>query len=1065
MGITHITVRGARQHNLRNLDVSIPRNTLTVVTGLSGSGKSSLAFDTIYAEGQRRYVETLSAYARQFLDQMERPDVDAIDGLSPAISIEQKTTSRSPRSTVGTITEIYDYLRLLYASVGQPHCPNCGRPITRQSAEQIVERIASLSPGERITVYAPIVRGRKGEFREELESLDQQGFRARIDGEMVELTEGMRLEKRKNHTIEAVVDRIILKPLAPDGPNGQLRTDNGQPKYDTRRLETSVLKALQMANGLVLIAIAGMDETLYSSSMACPDCGINVPRLEPRSFSFNSNYGACPNCHGLGSIYDFDPAKTITDWSKPLLDGAMGPGSGSAYLLRLIKLAAEKYKINIKQPFEDLTTEQQNLFLYGPPRNEAGRTGFHGIFNYLRANLEDTKSEGYREYMMQYMSASLCPVCKGRRLRPESLAVTLPIPVPATKPGGAPPRPSGSTNPGAPGLDSETWASERPTISRSSQDVSIADFTALPLERALTSARNMLFTGRDRIIADRLQREIIERLEFLNAVGLGYLALDRSAATLSGGEGQRIRLATQIGSKLRGVLYVLDEPSIGLHQRDNQRLINALENLRDLGNTVLVVEHDEDTIRKADYVLDLGPGAGKNGGHLIADGTPQQIMDNPASITGQYLAGKIEILARKAPRELTGNWVTVEDAHSHNLQNVTAHFPLGVMTVITGVSGSGKSTLVNDILYRSLAKELYGSREEPGQHGRVIGIDQLDKVIQIDQSAIGRTPRSNPATYTGVFTAIRDLFAMLPESRERGYKPGRFSFNVQGGRCEACQGEGQRRIEMNFLPDVYVLCEVCNGRRYNQETLSVKFNGYSIADLLDLPIADAVPILKDIPTVNIKLQTLVDVGLGYIHLGQSATTLSGGEAQRMKLARELSKRQTGRTLYLLDEPTTGLHFDDVRKLLEVLHRLTDLGNTVVIIEHNLDIIRNADYVLDMGPEGGEGGGRIIAHGTPEQVATVANSHTGSFLARYYTSHALNFTSRNGTSHAGPQPQTTAAPDAVKTPKTKFVAPEKKTGLAKASSTKPEERTKPKAKKKSTISKTANKTTTKRAPRL
>ena len=982
MGITHITVRGARQHNLRNINVSIPRNTLTVVTGLSGSGKSSLAFDTIYAEGQRRYVETLSAYARQFLDQMERPDVDAIDGLSPAISIEQKTTSRSPRSTVGTITEIYDYLRLLYASVGQPHCPNCGHLISRQTADQIVERIVALAPGERITIYAPIVRGRKGEFREELEALDQQGFRARIDGEMTELTEGMRLEKRKNHTIEATVDRIILKPVPSDNANPGL-TDVA-PKYDTRRLETSVAKALQMANGLVLIGIHGMDETLYSSSMACPDCGINVPRLEPRSFSFNSNYGACPECHGLGSIYDFDPAKTIADWSKPLLDGAMGPGSASAYLLRLIKLAAEKYKINIKQPFEDLTTEQQNLFLYGPPRSEAGRTGFHGIFSYLRSNLEDTKSEGYREYMMQYMSATTCPRCKGRRLRPESLAVTV-------------------------------------------NGASIADFTALPLERALTAARNMLFTGRDRIIADRLQREVIERLEFLNAVGLGYLALDRSAATLSGGEGQRIRLATQIGSRLRGVLYVLDEPSIGLHQRDNQRLINALENLRDLGNTVLVVEHDEDTIRKADYVLDLGPGAGKNGGHLIADGTPQQVMDNPASLTGQYLAGKIEIVARANPRPLTGNWITVEDAHSHNLQNVTAHFPLGVMTVITGVSGSGKSTLVNDILYRSLAKELYGSREEPGQHGKVIGIDQLDKVIQIDQSPIGRTPRSNPATYTGVFTAMRDLFAMLPESRERGYKPGRFSFNVVGGRCEACQGEGQRRIEMNFLPDVYVLCEVCNGRRYNQETLSVKFNGYSIADLLDLPIEDAVPILKDIPAVNVKLQTLVDVGLGYIHLGQSATTLSGGEAQRMKLARELSKRQTGRTLYLLDEPTTGLHFDDVRKLLEVLHRLTDLGNTVIIIEHNLDIIRNADYILDLGPEGGEGGGRIIAHGTPEQVATVQGSHTAAFLARHYDPTTL--ASRNGASHAGPQPASiVAAADATKKPKSKFVAPEKKTGV-------------------------------------
>jgi excinuclease ABC subunit A len=1022
MAITHITVRGARQHNLRNISVSIPRNTLTVVTGLSGSGKSSLAFDTIYAEGQRRYVETLSAYARQFLDQMERPDVDAIDGLSPAISIEQKTTSRSPRSTVGTITEIYDYLRLLYASVGQPHCPNCGLPITRQTADQIVERIVALAPGERITVFAPIVRGRKGEFREELEALDQQGFRARIDGEITELTEGMRLDKKKNHTVEAIVDRIILKPFTTTGvaagfsPRVAGREEEGalapgsstgaRQKYDTRRLETSVAKALQMANGLVLIGIQGanreQEETLYSSSMACPDCGIDVPRLEPRSFSFNSTYGACPECHGLGSIYDFDPAKTITDWSKPLLDGAMGPGSGSSYLLRLIKLAAEKYKINLKVPFEDLTKAQQDLFLYGPPKNESGRTGFHGIFAYLRSNLDETKSEGYREYMMQYMSATTCPRCKGRRLRPESLAVTIPI----------------NSAPDTLNLEPRT------------SNLSIADFTHLSLERALTAARAMRFTGREHIIADRLQREIIERLEFLNAVGLDYLSLDRSAATLSGGEGQRIRLATQIGSRLRGVLYVLDEPSIGLHQRDNQRLINALENLRNLGNTVLVVEHDEDTIRKADYVLDLGPGAGKNGGYLIAAGTPQQVMDNPDSLTGQYLAGKIEIVARTQPRPLTGKWITVENATAHNLQEVTAHFPLGVMTVVTGVSGSGKSTLVTDILYRSLARELYGSREDPGEHGRVIGIDQIDKVIEIDQSPIGRTPRSNPATYTGVFTAIRDLFAMLPESRERGYKPGRFSFNVQGGRCEACQGEGQRRIEMNFLPDVYVLCDVCNGRRYNQETLAVKFNGYSIADLLDLPIADALPVLKDIPTAAAKLQTLVDVGLGYIHLGQSATTLSGGEAQRMKLARELSKRQTGRTLYLLDEPTTGLHFDDVRKLLEVLHRLTDLGNTVIIIEHNLDIVRNADYILDLGPEGGERGGRIIAHGTPEQIATVAASHTGQFLARHYTPSQL--ISNNGTSHAGPQPlDIIAQPDRAKTARGKFIAPEKKTGVPSA----------------------------------
>ncbi len=1005
MGITHITVRGARQHNLRNVSVSIPRNTLTVVTGLSGSGKSSLAFDTIYAEGQRRYVETLSAYARQFLDQMERPDVDAIDGLSPAISIEQKTTSRSPRSTVGTITEIYDYLRLLYASVGQPHCPKCGLPITRQTADQIVERIVAQAPGERITVYAPLVRGRKGEFREELEALDQQGFRARIDGAMTELTEGMRLDKRKNHTVEAVVDRILLKPLEP-------RTSNLEPlKFDTRRLETSVAKALQMANGLVLIGIQGanrtQDETLYSSSMACPDCGIDVPRLEPRSFSFNSAYGACPECNGLGSTYDFDPMKTIVDWSKPLLDGAMGPGAGASYLLRLIRLAAEKYKIDLSLPFAELTKPQQDLLLYGPPRNEVGRTGFHGIFAYLRANLDETKSDGYREYMMQYMSATGCPRCNGRRLRPESLAVTVQI-----------------------------------------GDVahSIAEFTALSLERALIGARAMHFTGRDRIVADRLQREIVERLEFLNAVGLNYLSLDRSAATLSGGEGQRIRLATQIGSRLRGVLYVLDEPSIGLHQRDNQRLIEALENLRDLGNTVLVVEHDEDTIRKADYVLDLGPGAGKNGGLLIAAGTPQQVMDNPASLTGQYLAGKIEIVARAAPRPLTGKWLTVENATANNLQQVTAHFPLGVMTVVTGVSGSGKSTLVTDILYRALARELYGSREDPGAHTRVVGIDQIDKVIEIDQSPIGRTPRSNPATYTGVFTAIRDLFAMLPESRERGYKPGRFSFNVQGGRCEACQGDGQRRIEMNFLPDVYVLCDVCNGRRYNQETLAVRFNGHSIADLLDLPIADALPVLKDIPTAAAKLQTLVDVGLGYIHLGQSATTLSGGEAQRMKLARELSKRQTGRTLYLLDEPTTGLHFDDVRKLLEVLHRLTDLGNTVIIIEHNLDIVRNADYVLDMGPEGGERGGRVIAHGTPEQIATVAESYTGNFLARHYRTnlaepgHAgdkrISPNGSGGLSHAGPQPlEIAAAPDRVKTVRGKFVAPEKKTGVPSARPTK------------------------------
>ncbi|MEO6966442.1 MAG: excinuclease ABC subunit UvrA [Acidobacteriaceae bacterium] len=938
MSISRIIVRGARQHNLKNITVEIPRNSFTVITGLSGSGKSSLAFDTIYAEGQRRYVETLSAYARQFLDQMERPDVDSIEGLSPAISIEQKTTSRSPRSTVGTITEIYDYLRLLYASIGVPHCPNCGRPISRQSADQIVGRVMELAPGERVTIYAPIVRGRKGAFREELEKLDQQGFRARIDGEIRDLAEDIVLERRKNHTIEAIVDRIAVKPGV------------------EKRLETAVTKALQMANGLVLVAMPAsasqsgsapssrvpssrVEEQLYSSSMACPDCGINVPKLEPRSFSFNSSYGACPHCNGLGSIYDFDPAKIIIDWSKPLLEGGLGPGGSSQYLARLIHLAADRYKIDLKQPFESLPEKQQGLLLHGPDRGEGPRTGFHGILKWLRQSLDEVRSDSYREWLMGYMSATTCPICHGKRLRPESLAVTI-------------------------------------------HGLSIADFVAMPLVNALQAANGFTFSQREQLIADRLQREIIERLEFLVAVGLGYLSLDRSAATISGGEGQRIRLATQIGSRLRGVLYVLDEPSIGLHQRDNERLIEALTSLRDLGNTVLVVEHDEDTIRHADYVLDLGPGAGLLGGAVVAQGTPQQIMASD-SLTGQYLSGRLDTAPRSHPREPGGQWLTVEGARGHNLKNLTARFPFGLLTVITGVSGSGKSTLINDILYRALAQQLYGSREEPAEHDRIVGSEQIDKVVQIDQSPIGRTPRSNPATYTGVFTAIRELFAMLPEARERGYKAGRFSFNVPGGRCETCQGDGQRRIEMNFLPDVYVTCEVCNGRRYNQETLAVRFHGYSIADILELPISDALNVLQDIPLVRQKLATLNDVGLGYVHLGQSATTLSGGEAQRMKLARELSKRQTGRTVYLLDEPTTGLHFDDVRKLMEVLHSLSDLGNTVLIIEHNLDVIRSADWILDLGPEGGAEGGEIVAEGTPAQVAANPASYTGQFLRRYF----------------------------------------------------------------------------------
>jgi excinuclease ABC subunit A len=922
MGISSITVRGARQHNLKNISVQIPRNTLTVITGLSGSGKSSLAFDTIYAEGQRRYVETLSAYARQFLDQMERPDVDSIDGLSPSIAIEQKTTSRSPRSTVGTITEIYDYLRLLYSSVGVPHCPQCGRAISRQSADQIVQRVMDLKPEDRVMIMAPIVRGRKGEFKKELDKLAQQGFtRARIDNELRNIADDeIKLDKRKNHTIELVVDRLLVKPGI------------------EHRLASSVELAMKLANGLVQVAVVDGEEHLYSSKLACPECGINVPVLEPRSFSFNSMYGACPECNGLGSKYDFDPAKVIADWSKPLLDGALGPGSASQNLIHILQLAAEAYGFSLTTPFEQLPRKTQNLILYGPEQGEKKKGGFLGVFAYLRQVMEQSTSETYRDWLLDHMSATTCPTCHGQRLRPESLAVKV-------------------------------------------NGMSIADFTALPVSRAVEAAAQIKLSEREERIAGRIQKEIAERLGFLNAVGLGYISLNRSAATLSGGEGQRIRLATQIGSKLRGVLYVLDEPSIGLHHRDNDRLLQALESLRDLGNTVLVVEHDEDTIRRADYVIDLGPGAGRHGGEVVASGTPEQIEQTPGSLTGQYISGQKQIAYRYARRQPNGNAITILGARENNLKSLDVSFPLGVMTVVTGVSGSGKSTLVNDILYRALAKSVYGSREEAGAHKSIAGTEFIDKVIGIDQSPIGRTPRSNPATYTGVFTQIRDLYAMLPESRERGYKAGRFSFNVAGGRCEACQGDGQRRIAMNFLPDVYVLCEVCGGKRYNRETLAVRYKGHSIADLLETPVADALPILENIPQIKQKLQTLVDVGLGYIHLGQSAVTLSGGEAQRIKLARELSKRQTGKTLYLLDEPTTGLHFDDVSKLLEVLHRLTDLGNSIVIIEHNMDVIRNADWIIDLGPEGGEDGGRLVAQGTPEQVARVKKSYTGQTLAK------------------------------------------------------------------------------------
>ena len=950
MGLTKLVIRGARQHNLKNIDVEIPRNSLTVITGLSGSGKSSLAFDTIYAEGQRRYVESLSAYARQFLDQMERPEVDVIEGLSPSIAIEQKTTTRSPRSTVGTTTEIYDYLRVIYASVGTPHCPNCGKPITRQSAEQIVQAILHgelCQPDDRVMILAPIVRGRKGAYRKELEKFAQDGYvRVRINGELFPLDELPDIDKRKNHNIEIVIDRLLVKPGI------------------AARLEQSITTALKLASGLVTVVIVGGQEHVFSEKLACPDCGISVPQLEPRSFSFNSPYGACPACNGLGSKYDFDPAKIIVDWSRPLFEGGLGPGSASTGLKRTLELAAYAHGFALETPFDKFPARIQNMILYGyPPSNS--RTSreetavaakkvrndkdfrFRGILKFLESNFEESGSDSYREWMTQYMSATECAVCHGKRLRPGSLAVKL---------GG----------------------------------LSITDFTGLSLTHARAAVDKILgqLTSRQKEIAARPLEEVAERLDFLLAVGLSYLSLDRSAATLSGGEAQRIRLATQIGSRLRGVLYVLDEPSIGLHARDNDRLLGSLEQLRNLGNTVLVVEHDEETIRRADFVVDLGPGAGEAGGYLVAQGKPELIAATPASLTGQYLSGVAQIAVPEKRRSPNGKAIQVLGATANNLKDVDVTLPLGLLTVVTGVSGSGKSTLINDILYRALAQKIYRSMEQPAAHRQLLGAEQIDKVIEIDQAPIGRTPRSNPATYTGVFAPIRDLFSMLPESRERGYRPGRFSFNVKGGRCEACQGDGLRRIEMNFLPDVYVMCEVCRGRRYNSETLAVRYKGHSISDVLNLPASEALKLLENIPQIQQKLATLVEVGLGYVTLGQSATTLSGGEAQRIKLARELSKRQTGRTLYILDEPTTGLHFDDVRKLLDVLQRLVSLGNTVMIIEHHLDVIKQADWVIDLGPEGGEGGGRIVAQGPPELIARTKKSYTGQALARVLGTNGL-----------------------------------------------------------------------------
>ena len=914
--IESITVRGARQHNLKNINIEIPRNRLTVVTGLSGSGKSSLAFDTIYAEGQRRYVESLSAYARQFLDRLEPPDVDSIEGLSPAISIEQKTAARSPRSTVGTVTEIYDYLRLLFSSIGVPHCYQCGKPIAKQTPDQIVRHLKALPEGERVMILAPIVRGRKGEFKKQLQALAKTGYvRGRIDGVLHNLDEPIDLDKRKNHSIEIVIDRLMIK------------------KDIEKRLEASVEQAIKLAKGIVLVAVVDGEERLYSEKMACVDCGLSIPAIEPRTFSFNSMYGACEACNGLGMKFDFDPARIVTDPTRPVLNGGLGAATGwldEEFETQISKIA-EQLGVDVSVPFNQLAPKVQQAIFYGI--KERGKR-VEGIIDVLNRYYDQ---EGLAsEDLSDLMITKPCAACRGARLRPESLAVRV-----AAR--------------------------------------SIAEIVSWPVTDALKFFAELNLRGREEQIAGRIVQEIHDRLEFLDAVGLNYLSLDRAANTLSGGESQRIRLATQIGSKLRGVLYVLDEPSIGLHHKDNARLLTTLEELRNLGNTVIVVEHDEETIRRADYVVDLGPGAGTEGGKLVASGSPEAIAQSQDSLTGQYLSGRCEIPIPHKRRQPNGKAIVVRGASEHNLQNIDVSFPVGLMTVVTGVSGSGKSTLVNEILYKALARNIYRALDEPGAHKAIEGLEHLDKVIEIDQSPIGRTPRSNAATYTGVFTPIRELYAMLPESRARGYKAGRFSFNVKGGRCEACQGDGLRKIEMSFLPNVYVACEVCRARRYNGETLSIQYKGLSIADLLNSTVADALGVLGNVPQIHAKLQTLVDVGLGYIGLGQSATTLSGGEAQRIKLAKELSRRATGKTLYILDEPTTGLHFDDVKKLLDVLCKLTDLGNTVIIIEHHLDVIKTADWVIDLGPDGGVNGGRIMAAGTPEQVARSRKSYTGQAL--------------------------------------------------------------------------------------
>jgi excinuclease ABC subunit A len=933
--VNELIVSGAREHNLKDITVAIPRGSLTVITGLSGSGKSSLAFDTIYAEGQRRYVESLSAYARQFLGQMDKPDVDSIEGLSPAISIDQKTTSRNPRSTVGTVTEIYDYLRLLWARIGHPHCHVCGRPISGQSAEQIIDQVMELEEGTRFMVLAPIVRGRKGEYGKQLEELRAEGFgRVKVDGELRRLDEEITLDKKYKHDIAVVVDRLVMK--------GELR----------KRLADSIETAVALADGLVEIELVDSNTIqTYSEKFACPVHGPSLVELEPRIFSFNSPHGACPRCTGLGSQMEIDPELVVPDPTLSIAEGALAPWTASAsdYYDQLTQAIAERYDIDLEVPWDELPGERQEFFLYGTNgqrlqvsyRNRFGRrrsysTTFEGIVPNLERRYRETDSDWAREKIEEYMTLRPCPECKGARLRPESRAVLI-------------------------------------------GDTAIHQFTALSARRALTWVRELELSEHDRRIARLVLREIEERLQFLENVGVGYLSMERAAATLSGGEAQRIRLATQIGSSLVGVLYILDEPSIGLHQRDNEKLIATLERLRDLGNTVLVVEHDEGTMRAADHLVDMGPAAGEHGGYVVAQGTAAEVEKVPESLTGQFLAGTRVIETPKKRRKPSG-YITIGGASQHNLKNIDVKVPLGVLTCVTGVSGSGKSTLVNEVLLKAVANRLHRTRQRAGVHRRIEGLDQLDKIISVDQSPIGRTPRSNPATYIGLFDQIRELFSKTQEARARGYKPGRFSFNVKGGRCEVCRGDGQIKIEMHFLPDVYVPCEQCNGKRYNRETLEVRFKGKTIADVLEMPIEEALEFFQHIPKIRRRVEALNDVGLGYMRLGQPATTLSGGEAQRVKLAAELSKVATGRTLYILDEPTTGLHFADIQRLLEVLTRLVDAGNSIVVIEHNLDVIKVADRIIDLGPEGGEEGGRVIATGTPEQIVKAKGSYTGEFLA-------------------------------------------------------------------------------------